>query len=122
LAPPEDLSEAARREWTRIAQELFDLGILTALDRAALEGYCHVYARWKEAKVKVAERGAIVTTKKGNIIQNPYLAVENKALEQMRVFLVELGLSPSSRSRVKIARKKQVDPFAEFQKRKQRGA
>src|SRR3990167_4908977 len=94
LDPPQDLSEVARKEWGRVARDLFDLGIVTKL-------------------------GTIIKTKKGNIIQNPYLAVENKAMEQMKAFMVELGLSPSSRSRVKIGRKKPIDPLSEFQKRRQ---
>ena len=32
--------------------------------------------------------------------QSPYLAVDKKAMEQVRVMMVELGMSPSSRSRV----------------------
>ena|SRR3990167_615386 len=119
LDPPQDLSEVARKEWVRIARDLFDLGILTNLDWAALKGYCHAYARWEEARSEVTKLGTIIKTKKGNIIQNPYLAVENKAMEQMKAFMVELGLSPSSRSRVKIGRKKPIDPLSEFQKRRQ---
>jgi len=119
LSPPEDLSELGRKEWDRIARELFELGMLTNLDRAGFEAYCHAYARWQEAKAQVKKLGMIIKTKKGNIIQNPYLAVENKAMEQMKSFMVELGLSLSSRSRVKIGKKKPIDPLSEFQNRRQ---
>ena len=33
-------------------------------------------------------------------VQSPYLAVANRALEQMRSFLNDFGMTPASRSRV----------------------
>ena len=31
---------------------------------------------------------------------NPYLSIANKAMDQMRRFLIEFGMTPSSRARV----------------------
>ena len=36
-------------------------------------------------------------------MQSPYLAVANKAMEQIKAMLTEFGMSPSSRSRVTVA-------------------
>jgi hypothetical protein len=36
----------------------------------------------------------------GAIYQNPYLAVANRAMTQMRDFLTEFGMTPSSQSRI----------------------
>jgi P27 family predicted phage terminase small subunit len=51
----------------------------------------------------VAKIGEVVKTRDGNLIQNPYLAVANRAMDQMLAYGRELGLSPSSRSRLSIA-------------------
>src|SRR5690606_37247509 len=47
---PPHLSELARAEWDRIAQVLYEMGVLTMVDRAALAAYCQAYARWAEAE------------------------------------------------------------------------
>jgi phage terminase small subunit len=41
--PPAELSGDARKEWDRVAPELYRMGLLTGLDRAALAAYCQVY-------------------------------------------------------------------------------
>lgn len=48
-APPH-LSPEAREEWERLALELYELGILSTIDRAALAAYCQAYGRWVEAE------------------------------------------------------------------------
>ena len=91
-----------------MAKELHEIGVLTTIDRAALAGYCVAYGRWMEAEKIVAEKGAVLKTTAGNLIQNPYLAVANKAWEHMMKAAVEFGLTPSSRSRVKVVEVKEA--------------
>lgn len=75
--------------------------VVTVADRAALAAYCQAWGRWVEAEQQLAQHGTIVKSPNGFPIQNPYLAVANKALQQMHKLLVEFGLTPSARSRVK---------------------
>lgn len=45
--------------------------------------------------------GTVIKSKTtGEIYQNPYLVVANRAMKPMRDFLTEFGMTPSSRSRV----------------------
>ena len=97
---PRFLKKEARTEWKRIAPRLANIGILTEIDRAALAGYCQAYGRWVEAEKKVLEKGEVVKSVNGNIMQNPYLIIANKSMDHMRKFLVEFGMTPSSRSRI----------------------
>ena len=97
---PRHLTGEARRESRRGAGELARMGVVTVVDRAALAAYCQAWARWVEAEGEVARLGTIVKTAGGNLIQNPYLAVANRALEQMTRLAGEFGMTPSSRSRV----------------------
>mgnify|MGYP000913998384 FL=1 len=99
---PKHLTSAARAEWRRMGKELLALGVLTSVDRAALAAYCVAYARWAEAEVQVAKLGTVVKTSNGNLIQNPYLAVANRAMEYMTKLATEFGMTPSSRSRVQV--------------------
>lgn len=109
---PEHLTGEAAACWKRLARDLYDAGLLSALDRDALAAYCMAYARYKKAEEILAKSGEVIKTAdkrdaEGNVIggsnwiQNPWLAVANRALEQMRQLAAEFGMTPSSRSRVK---------------------
>jgi len=97
---PKHLNEDARKEWRRITRELHAVGLISNLDRAALAIYCDAYARWVEASDNIQQFGLILKSPNGFPIQSPYLAILNKAIEQMRAFVVEFGMTPASRSRV----------------------
>ena len=104
IRAPSHLTGPAKKEWNRMAVKLHPLGLLTEIDVPGLELYCETYARWLDAKDKVTEKGTILVTTGGNLIQNPYLAVVNKAQDQMVKILAEFGMTPSSRTRVSAAK------------------
>jgi P27 family predicted phage terminase small subunit len=67
------------------------------------------------AEAEIKRRGPVVKTEGGNIIQNPFLAVANKCLAQMAQLENEFGLTPSSRSRIRMAEPAdQTDPFEDY--------
>lgn len=111
---PSWLQEEARAEWRRKARELYDAGLLTVVDDSALAAYCTVFARWVEAESKVHEQGMVVETTNGNPIQNPYLAIANRAMDDMRRYLIEFGMTPASRSRVKVVSAEKEKTLAEL--------
>ena len=64
--------------------------------------YCRRrHAGWKP-RSSSARFGPVVKTKAGNLVQNPYLAVANRAMDQMLLYARELGMTPSSRSRIQL--------------------
>lgn len=97
---PAHLSEVARKEWRRLANPLYETGILTLADRAALAAYCQSYARWVEAEEKLTATPALLKTRSGYVQQSPWLTVANKQMELMGRFMSELGLTPVARTRV----------------------
>lgn len=116
-APPPHLSDEAKVEWGRVCDDLYRLGILTDLDRAALAAYCQAYGRWVHAEralAKMAEGsatgGMIIKTKSGNAIQNPLVGAANKAMSDMMRYAAEFGMTPSARSRIKANGEKDEDP------------
>jgi P27 family predicted phage terminase small subunit len=102
--PPDHLSKKAKAEWERIAPELERYGLLTKIDGSALAAYCDYFAQWAEASAEVKKQGMIIQTGFGPQV-NPWLRISNKAVEGMNKILVEFGMTPSSRSRVKAAQK-----------------
>jgi P27 family predicted phage terminase small subunit len=99
--PPEHLSDEEKIKWKLIVRELYPLGLVTTIDRDALAMYCVIYVRWIKAEKMVRDKGEIIKTAAGNIIQNPYLSIANRALDQLNKMGAEFGMTPSSRSRVK---------------------
>jgi P27 family predicted phage terminase small subunit len=97
---PGHLGPEAKREWRRLAPQLARLGLLSKINREALALFCQAWARWVEAEEALKRYGVMVKSPNGFPMQSPYLAVANKAMEQMRALLAEFGMSPSSRTRV----------------------
>jgi len=113
---PSHLDALAKEEWNRIVPELELSGLLSQVDRAALAAYCQSWSRWVDAEEKIQMTGPVIKTNKGYPIQNPYLGIANTALEHMRKFLIEFGMSPASRSKLRVTIKdsEEEDPLAEF--------
>lgn len=101
--PPDFLDAVARAEWDRLCGMLELMGTLSLADRTVLVTYCVLYSRWEQAERMVAKSGTIVKSPdKGSPIMSPYLCVANRAIEQMMKLSAELGLTPSSRSRIRL--------------------
>ena len=67
--------------------------------------------RWVEAEANLQKYGTVVFTKAKFPVQSPYLGIANRAMEIMMKALVEFGMTPSSRSRVRVASAEQEDEF-----------
>lgn len=92
-----------RLEWFRMVYLLTKSRILTELDVPALILYCNAHSRWLSAEKNLKKYGdVILSPDKSFPVQSPYLAIANKAQEQMVKIMVEFGMTPSSRSRVQI--------------------
>jgi P27 family predicted phage terminase small subunit len=106
---PGELSPVAKREWRRIAPQLATLGLLARIDRAALALYCESYARWIDAVTSMQRYGVVIKSPSGYPIQSPYVAIANKAGEQVRMMLSEFGMTPASRTRVHAVERREED-------------
>ena len=85
---PSHLDKVAKKEWRRVSKELFALGIISKLDRAALGGYCDAYSRWAEAAKQIQQYGLIFKSPSGYPMPSPYLAILHTALDQMRALVI----------------------------------
>jgi P27 family predicted phage terminase small subunit len=115
---PPHLDNEAHREWRRMTKRLVVLGLMTQIDRAAMAAYCQAWSRWCDAEVNIRKFGAVVESPNKFPVMSPYLIVANMALKQMRAFLTEFGMTPSSRSRLDVAAPQpKLNPFEEFRHR-----
>jgi len=114
--PPELGSDhRAITEWRRLAPMLRQIRLVTDADRAALIALCLEWGRYVEATAQLAKLGMLVKAPSGYPMQNPYLSIATRALAGCAKLWPELGLTPSSRTRVKPAEASgSDDPFAEF--------
>lgn len=112
---PTHLDAAAKSEWRRISTELARIGLLTSVDRAGLAAYCTAYSRWVTAEESIQKFGLVIKSPKtGFPIPNPYVSIANTALDLMRKFLVEFGMTPASRSRIQVTATGDGDTFEQF--------
>lgn len=104
---PEELIEAlGRKEWDRAIVPQIRTGQITAADRAMAVAHCQLYAAWRSQLIEGGMAANVVTAGKNNYpMPNPAVVMANKTLLLMVRVDGELGLTPSSRSRVKVKNK-----------------
>jgi len=98
--PPKFLDEVGREEWTRMLPMLKSSKVIQATDAVALAAYCQAYSRWVMANKK-AKSSMIITAPNGVLQAHPAVGVSERAAKEMKVWMVELGITPAARSRVK---------------------
>jgi len=106
---PRFLDEVANKEWRRIARELYNLGLLTVVDRSALAAYCQAYSRWVQASEELEGKPLMLLTENGYAYANPLISIINGSLETMKKFMTEFGMTPSARSRIRIEKPEEPD-------------
>ena len=120
---PADLVGEASAEWDRMVARLSACKTLTAVDDAALASYCRLHADATRLQTaldaldspffsKVSVDGAGIEHREPKV--HPGFAQLRSYRQALRQYLVEFGLTPSSRSRVKVADVGETDPLAEF--------
>lgn len=111
--PPKQMDDLAIEEYRRLGAELVEMGLMSGIDKAALAGYACSYSLWMQVTEKIKNEG-IVLEGEGPGVINPLVNVQYKAQQQMRLFLVEFGMSPASRSKVSVKTKgtEKESPFA----------
>lgn len=97
---PEELADPeARREWDRTIVPTIRLGQVTAADRAFAIAHCELWATWRSQMADAARHPHVVAVG-DKPTPNPARGMANKTLLLLAKIDAELGLSPTSRSRV----------------------
>lgn len=82
-APPPHLPETAADVWREI---MATNDLAGTVDRAALEAFCTLMARMREARKRVEDEGMVVKDPRGRVVPHPALAVERQTAEQIRAW------------------------------------
>jgi P27 family predicted phage terminase small subunit len=109
MRPPRHLDRVARDEWRRVVKDLTAAGLLKTVDRSALAAYCQAYSQWVDASKRLKEQPLTLVSPNGYAYPNPLLGVQKRALELMHKFMTEFGMTPSSRSKVKVEKVEEAD-------------
>lgn len=116
---PKHIEGEGKKEWGRITKLLEEMGLLSKAEGPALALYCQMYARWVEAEANVKKFGMIIPVGENGALQlSPYVSIANQAMAQMQKLLCEFGLTPSSRSRIKLPPAKKESKFDSFMAKK----
>lgn len=99
---PNWIDKDAKREWKRIVPLLNRHGMLAKVDRTALAVLCQAYAEFKHATQMLRSEGRVTVSSTGYVQQHPYVVIQNKAIQTIKTFCTEFGLTPGARGRVTI--------------------
>lgn len=108
---PKGLEGAGLEEWNEQIERLSERGVLTAADLTAFEDYCRALTELRRFEAKAKESGEELAIAKG------YQGMVVKLRAQVNQLRQQCGLTPSSRSGVKAAKRKDAagsDPAARY--------
>ena len=109
---PEGLDPIAVECWRRVVPQLLAAGVLSVIDREALEGLCVSYsAAVRYGRLAVKE--PLVETFRG-VAVNPAAKESRAQWAIVKQLATEFGLTAASRSKISGAGKKPEDKAAEF--------
>ena len=116
---PESIAadSVASRCWQSVCGTLNDMGILTIADASVMELYCVTYSQWRWLSNVVKDGNCSIATEKG-VTTLPEANQVHKYSATLLRLMAELGLTPSSRSRIHATPKEEDDPFTDFLKRR----
>jgi P27 family predicted phage terminase small subunit len=108
--PPAGLFREALAVRRELVCELERVGTLHSADRHLIELAAVAVGRMRQARALIAKEGLTARGDRGSVV-HPAVRVELSAMRELRALLSELGLSPTSRSRLGVANQDLRDIF-----------
>ncbi len=106
---PRGLDKEAKRVWRETAGLLDEMGILSKTYAHLLEAYAVTWSQWKHATEMVARTGICIVQRgpdgQTEIKRNPFEAAMHKHRDALTKMQAEMGLTPSSKTRVHVEKK-----------------
>jgi len=111
--PIRPLSGVALSTWNEVSVELAAIGIGSRVESAALTCYCESVADFVMACDEIDRLGMITQTERG-YTRNPACLIKNASMQMIAKFAGEFGLTPSSRSKIKVKTNEEINEYDEF--------
>ena len=101
---PKNMDKVAEKEWKSLGPILEKLGVLTNVDGGAFEALCVSYGEWVKYSRQAQEKPLYKFEQTGYIQISPFVTLADKAFKNYIKLATEFGLTPSSRSRIVMAK------------------
>jgi phage terminase small subunit len=136
---PAELDSIGQAEWTRLMWAFEDMGMLCQVDLFAVYQHCKLYAETEavaeqqseaRAGLKVLEENLGDVKAEDKVALFTHIVTLHKLIAKctdqlrqgrmaIRQYLVEFGLTPASRGRIKLpAKREEVDEFSAYQNKR----
>lgn len=99
---PDWLSDEAKAVWRRTTKQLDAMDILFAADTDIIAAYANAVVNYQRATELVDRSGVLVKGRRDGVVTNPAVRVQRDSAQLIRQLAGELGLTPSSRSRLSV--------------------
>jgi P27 family predicted phage terminase small subunit len=99
---PSTLGAIGKTQWKRICAEMTELGVISRIERAAIERYCLAYQRERECELIVKKEGRFFTTLKGEKKEHPASRAGRDYSMQCIKMLIEFGMTPCARNKLNV--------------------
>lgn len=119
IKPPSNLTKNAKKIWKDVLK-MAPPGMIKSLDFGEMVRFCVSYDLYMTAYDHIQKEDLVMLNEKGVPIQNPWGTIMNKQSEIMASSASNLGLSPASRSKLRMDDKKakpKSDKFANMELR-----
>jgi P27 family predicted phage terminase small subunit len=114
-APDHVKSDAVAFEcWMNVCTTLDELAILTTADQCLMALYCSTYSQWLWLAETVKDGNCRDINVQGNATTTPEAQQVHKYADRLLKMMSELGLTPSSRSRLHVKKDEETDPFQDW--------
>ena len=99
--PPDSLCPEAQAKWWRLAPDLYRAGVLTSWDVESFAAYCDLAVQVERTRGPIA-KGLLAKGRRDEWVTNPLWRIHRDALKLLRVYALEFGLTPASRSQLRV--------------------
>jgi len=107
---PDFLNEDALKEWEYVTAELAAKQVIAKVDKTSVALYCQTYAYYKKHVNALENETDFLVTPKGYTYLNPRLGLVNTLGTLLAKYAAELGITPASRSKIKMIGKAPAAP------------
>lgn len=107
--------ELAAFAWDRICTTLASMKILSPAYAPLIEQYAVSYSNYRRAQAEVDKHGYVVTGANGGPVRNPACNDAHKYSDQCSRMLVEMGLTPSAKTRLVVEDVKENEHLKMFE-------
>jgi P27 family predicted phage terminase small subunit len=112
---PTHFDRVASAMWRRLVSLFDEMGMLNQADGDMMAAYCDNESAYRQALLAVRKTGQVLGSGT-KLTRNPHSVELHKYADRKLKMLAEMGLTPSSRTKVMANPKAEDDPFAEWLK------